>query len=146
VVRTTLYCRQDGHDKVYQVWTTWEDDAIYGRGWLVRFAYGRRGKALVEGVKGRAVSTEVSADYIANRLVNEKRAKGYSVGDPLPHLLVPQRECNRPPGETPQASVAGRARASKAKVEAVPPPKPPPPSKKEVEDMTFTGGSRSFDF
>ena len=73
--RVTLYYREGNSNKVYQC-------AIEpaGAGFVVNFAYGRRGSTLNTGTK-----TSVPVDYAAARrlcekLVREKKAKGYTEG------------------------------------------------------------------
>jgi len=72
----TLYFRQGGSDKVYQTRIEPKDN-----GYLVNFAYGRRGTTLATGSK-----TPVAVDYgaakaIYDKLLKEKMAKGYTPGD-----------------------------------------------------------------
>jgi bifunctional non-homologous end joining protein LigD len=71
----TLYFRSGPSDKVYQASIRPKDT-----GYLVHFAYGRRGSTLNTGSK-----TPVPVDYpiakdIYDRLVREKMAKGYTPG------------------------------------------------------------------
>ena len=72
---TTLYFRQGPSDKVYQACILPKD-----QGFMVHFAYGRRGTTLTTGCK-----TQVPVDYqvaktIYNKLLREKTAKGYTPG------------------------------------------------------------------
>jgi bifunctional non-homologous end joining protein LigD len=73
---TTLYYRRGSSNKVYRI-------AIEpsGDGFIVTFAYGRRGNTLHTGAKtANPVSIE-QARQIYARFVNEKTAKGYAPGD-----------------------------------------------------------------
>ena len=72
----TLYYRQGSSDKVYQV-------AIdpSGTGFVVNFAFGRRGSSLQTGTKTPTPVDHEVATKIFDRLVKEKTAKGYTVGE-----------------------------------------------------------------
>jgi bifunctional non-homologous end joining protein LigD len=74
--KITLYYRQGSSDKVYQA-------AIEPRdgGYVVVFAYGRRGTTLQTGVKTQAPVDYVEAKCIYDKLVREKTAKGYTPGE-----------------------------------------------------------------
>jgi len=72
----TLYFKEGSSDKIYT--STIEPKA---GGWVVNFAYGRRGSTLASGTK-----TPVAVDYgaaraIYDKLVKEKQAKGYTQGE-----------------------------------------------------------------
>ena len=72
----TLYFKQGSSDKVYQA-TIEEREG----GYVVLFAYGRRGTTLTTGTK---TSTPVSLDIakgIYQKLIKEKQAKGYRAGE-----------------------------------------------------------------
>ena len=71
----TLYFKEGTSDKVYQASIEPKDGE-----WVVNFAYGRRGSTLNTGTK---TSTPVSYDeakQIFDKLVAEKKAKGYTPG------------------------------------------------------------------
>ncbi len=72
---TTLYFREGSSDKVYRV-------AIEPRdgGYIVCFAYGRRGTTLQTGTKTNTPVDYDAAKGIHDKLVREKMAKGYSIG------------------------------------------------------------------
>jgi bifunctional non-homologous end joining protein LigD len=73
---TTLYFRQGGSDKVYHVSIEPQDG-----GFVVNFAFGRRGTTLQTGAKtARPVPFE-QAKAIYDKLVKEKTAKGYTPGE-----------------------------------------------------------------
>lgn len=73
ITPTTLYCREGGSDKVYQ---TAIEPAT--NGYIVTFAYGRRGTTLQTGTKtGKPVSLE-EAQKIHAKLVLSKLKKGYT--------------------------------------------------------------------
>ena len=72
----TLYYRQGSSDKVYQTGIEQSGD-----GYLVNFAFGRRGSTLTTGTKtAKPVSLE-QAKKIYDKLVSEKTAKGYTPGE-----------------------------------------------------------------
>lgn len=74
---TTLYFREGNSDKVYQASI---EEADHNR-FHVSFAYGRRGTTLYTGRKTSEPVTYDEAQSIFNKLVNEKRAKGYREGE-----------------------------------------------------------------
>ena len=99
--RVSLYYREGASDKVYQA-------AIKPAGdlFVVNFAYGRRGTTLATGTKTSSPVDYDTAKRIFAKLVNEKRAKGYTEGEDgtpyqhtdkqlsgiLPQLLNPVEE------------------------------------------------------
>jgi bifunctional non-homologous end joining protein LigD len=74
--QVTLYYREGSSDKVYQA-------AIEPMGdeFVVNFAYGRRGSTLTTGTKTSSPVDFDTAKKIFTRLVNEKKAKGYTEGE-----------------------------------------------------------------
>ena len=72
---TTLYYHEGSSDKVYQA-------AIEPQGelFLVTFAFGRRGSTLSTGSKTQTPVDLDTATRIFMKLVNEKKAKGYTEG------------------------------------------------------------------
>lgn len=72
----TLYFRQGSSDKVYQA-------ALQPQGekYVVSFAYGRRGSTLVTGLKTPTAVDYDAAKAIYDKLMQEKMAKGYTVGE-----------------------------------------------------------------
>jgi len=74
--KVTLYYRQGASDKVYHV-------AIEpsGEGFVVTFAFGRRGSTLQTGAKTAAPVDYPQAKKIFDKLVKEKTAKGYTPGE-----------------------------------------------------------------
>src|SRR5688572_21700643 len=73
---TTLYYQEGSSDKVYQ--TTIEPK---GSGFVVNFAYGRRGSTMSTGTKTTAPVDLPSAEKLFDNLVREKKAKGYTEGE-----------------------------------------------------------------
>ena len=73
--KVTLYYRQGASDKVYHV-------AIEpsGTGFVVNFAFGRRGSTLQTGAKTAAPVDYPEAKKIFDKLIREKTAKGYTPG------------------------------------------------------------------
>ncbi len=72
---TTLYFRQGPSDKVYQASIQPRDE-----GFMVHFAYGRRGSTLSTGNKTSAPVEYQIAKGIYDKLIKEKTAKGYTPG------------------------------------------------------------------
>lgn len=72
----TLYYHEGASDKVYQANLEPQDG-----GWMVRFAYGRRGSTLSTGTKTRSPVCHKEAQRIYDKLVREKIAKGYTPGE-----------------------------------------------------------------
>ena len=101
--RVTLYYREGSSDKAYQA-------AIEpaGEGFVVNFAYGRRGSTLTTGTKTSSPVDYDTAKKIFTKLVSEKKAKGYTEGQSgtpyqhsekqssgiLPQLLNPIEEAD----------------------------------------------------
>ena len=73
--RITLYYREGSSDKVYQA-----SIEPQGEGFVVNFAYGRRGSTLQTGSKTSEPVDYDSAKKIYDKLVREKKAKGYTEG------------------------------------------------------------------
>jgi bifunctional non-homologous end joining protein LigD len=73
--RVTLYYREGSSDKVYQA-------SIEPRaeGFVVNIAYGRRGSTMTTGTKTQLPVDHDTATRIFKKLVNEKKAKGYTEG------------------------------------------------------------------
>lgn len=71
----TLYYKEGSSDKIYQV----DVEPVDG-GYNVNFAYGRRGSTLTTGTKNTSPLSEADALKLADKLVNEKKAKGYTPG------------------------------------------------------------------
>jgi len=72
----TLYFREGSSNKVYQV-----SLEPAGEGYLVNFAYGRRGSTLSTGTKTNSPVGYDEAKSIYDKLVREKTAKGYAPGE-----------------------------------------------------------------
>lgn len=73
---TTLYFREGSSDKVYQAAV-----APSGAGFVVNFAYGRRGAALQAGTKTASPVPLEKAIAVYNKIVAEKTGKGYTPGE-----------------------------------------------------------------
>jgi len=73
---TTLYYREGASDKVYRVSLEERDG-----GYVVNFAYGRRGSILSTGTKTSSSIPMDVAQTIYDKLVKEKMAKGYISGE-----------------------------------------------------------------
>ncbi len=99
----SLYFRQGSSDKEYHAQVQPK-----GAGWVVNFQYGRRGSSLTAGTKTQAPVSQAEADRIFDRLVAEKKGKGYTEGEAgtpyagdlrkeasgvVPQLLNPIDEC-----------------------------------------------------
>ena len=72
----TLYYREGSSDKIYQAGITPRDG-----GYVVHFAYGRRGATLQTGTKTQSPVTLEKARAIYDRLLSEKLGKGYTPGE-----------------------------------------------------------------
>src|SRR5687768_10147093 len=72
----TLYYQQGSSDKVYQA-----SIEPRGSGFLVNFAFGRRGSTLNTGTKTQEPVDLASAEKLFEKLVREKKAKGYTEGE-----------------------------------------------------------------
>jgi bifunctional non-homologous end joining protein LigD len=76
-VAISLYFREGSSDKVYHAQIAPDGDDLYS----VNFQYGRRGSTLQTGSKTTAPVALVQAKKIFDKLVAEKRAKGYTDGE-----------------------------------------------------------------
>ena len=82
----TLFFRQGSSDKTYQAQLNPQGD-----GYIVTFAYGRRGSALQTGTKTHSPVPYDTAKVIYDQLVASKVAKGYSPGeDGMPYQHTEQ--------------------------------------------------------
>jgi bifunctional non-homologous end joining protein LigD len=72
----TLYFREGSSDKVYQC-----QIETAGERFVVNFAYGRRGSTLNTGTKTNVPVNFDDAKRIFDKLVKEKKAKGYTEGE-----------------------------------------------------------------
>lgn len=72
----TLYFQEGGSDKVYTA-----NLIKQGSGWVVTFAYGRRGSTMNMGVKNPSPLDYSAARKIYDKLVAEKTGKGYTPGE-----------------------------------------------------------------
>ena len=72
----TLYYKEGSSDKVYQC-----EIKEAGQRFLVNFAYGRRGSTLNTGTKTNVPVDFPAAQSIFDKLVKEKKAKGYTEGE-----------------------------------------------------------------
>jgi predicted DNA-binding WGR domain protein len=73
--RITLYYREGSSDKVYQA-----SIEPQGELFLVNFAYGRRGSTMNTGTKTNSPVDYDAAKSIYDKLVRDKKAKGYTEG------------------------------------------------------------------
>jgi bifunctional non-homologous end joining protein LigD len=81
---TTLYYREGSSDKVYQA-----SIRPQAEGYMVHFAYGRRGSPLNTGSKTPSPVSYPIAKDIFDKLIKEKMAKGYLPGADAVHTLPP---------------------------------------------------------
>jgi bifunctional non-homologous end joining protein LigD len=72
----TLYYRDGRSDKVYQASIEPEQS-----GFVVNFAYGRRGSTMTTGTKTQSPVSFEEAQNIHSKLIREKLAKGYKPGE-----------------------------------------------------------------
>jgi bifunctional non-homologous end joining protein LigD len=75
-MQQTLYYREGASDKVYQVAIEPQNSQF-----VLNFAYGRRGATLQTGTKTQSPVDHTQALSIFNKLVTEKKAKGYTEGE-----------------------------------------------------------------
>ena len=75
----TLYCRENGSDKLYKA-----EVAPEGSGFSVRCWWGPRSGTLQAGVKTKCPVSRDEAQKIWEKLVREKKAKGYHEGEDAP--------------------------------------------------------------
>ena len=73
----SLYFRESGSDKEYHARIEAAGSGLYS----VNFAYGRRGAALTAGTKTSSPTTLEAATKIYEKLIAEKKAKGYTPSD-----------------------------------------------------------------
>lgn len=81
--RVTRYYRDGSGDKVYH--TSVEPS---GAGFVVNFAFGRRGSTLQTGTKTPAPVGYPMAKKVHDKLVKETAAKGYDVGNSMTMITV----------------------------------------------------------
>jgi len=94
--RITLHYREGSSDKVYQA-----SIEPQGEGFVVNFAYGRRGATMNTGTKTQTPVDYDSAKKTYDKLVREKKAKGYTEGpDGTPYQHTAKE--NRVTGILPQ--------------------------------------------
>ena len=74
--RTTLFFKQGSSDKEYHAAIEPKDG-----GYIVTFAYGRRGATLTTGIKTPTAASYDVAKAIYDKLIKEKTAKGYTTGE-----------------------------------------------------------------
>jgi bifunctional non-homologous end joining protein LigD len=75
-MQISLYYQQGSSDKVYNIQMEPRDS-----GWCVDFQFGRRGAALTAGTKTQEPVSEAEARKIFDKLVAEKKGKGYTEGE-----------------------------------------------------------------
>jgi bifunctional non-homologous end joining protein LigD len=81
---TSLYYKEGSSDKVYHA-TLEKND----QGYVVNFAYGRRGSALKTGSKTSSPVSLEKAEEIYNKLLKEKLSKGYRQMDGVTGSSIP---------------------------------------------------------
>jgi bifunctional non-homologous end joining protein LigD len=91
----SLFFREGTSDKVYEAQIVPQGD-----GFVVSFAYGRRGAKLTKGTKTPTPVSRAKAEEIYSKLVTEKTDKGYSTDAP---------------GEAPAPPPRGAAKKGEAK-------------------------------
>ncbi|MEX1115884.1 MAG: WGR domain-containing protein, partial [Akkermansiaceae bacterium] len=84
---TSLYFREGNSDKEYHAAIEPE-----GEGYIVTFAYGRRGNTLTTGTKTPHIVTLEQATAIHAKLIREKSAKGYSESGESGETAKPYRQ------------------------------------------------------
>lgn len=77
--KITMYCREGNADKQYTMWLQEEKT-----GWTVQFQYGPRGGWVKDGTKTPKAVKQADAEKIYDKLMAEKKAKGYTEGKDAP--------------------------------------------------------------
>lgn len=90
---TTLYYREGSSDKTYSLAIAAKD-----QGFVVNFAYGRRGSTLNTGTKTGAPVTLEEARRIYDNLLKKKTAKGYHPGEQTTTYQAPMGSSRLPSG------------------------------------------------
>ena len=75
-MQISLYYQQGSSDKVYNI-----QMEPQGSGWCVNFQFGRRNSTLTAGTKTQEPVSEAEARKIFDKLVAEKKGKGYTEGE-----------------------------------------------------------------
>lgn len=96
----TLYCREGSSDKEYQLRLEPSGD-----GFVVNFAFGRRGSALKPGTKTQSPVAYDAAAKIYDKLLKEKTGKGYTEAESGMRYVGTDLE-SRDSGLTPQLPTA----------------------------------------
>lgn len=76
IQESNLYFKQDGSDKVYHAQIVEQEP-----GYVVNFQFGRRGSTLTPGTKTKVPVTYDDAIKLFDKLVKEKKGKGYTEGE-----------------------------------------------------------------
>jgi bifunctional non-homologous end joining protein LigD len=77
--KVSLYCKEGGADKAYTMWLREEKG-----GWTVQFQYGPRGGWVKDGTKTPKPVSQDAAKKVYDKLMAEKKAKGYTAGEDAP--------------------------------------------------------------
>ena len=86
----TLYFKEGSSDKLYQASLEQK-----GSGWVVNFAFGRRGTTLQTGTKTATPVAFEKAKAIYEKLLKEKTGKGYTPGaDGTPYQHTGKEQCD----------------------------------------------------
>lgn len=87
----TLYYLEGSSDKIYQAGIVAKGD-----GYVVNFAFGRRGSTLHTGTKTQTPVDRETATAILSKLIKDKQAKGYTPGEdgtPYTHTNGAKQRC-----------------------------------------------------
>ena len=77
--KVSLYCTEGGSDKVYSIWLQEEKN-----GWTVQAQWGPRGGSVQSGTKTPKPVALADAQKVYDKVVKEKKAKGYHEGVDAP--------------------------------------------------------------
>lgn len=77
--KVSLYCKEGNSDKTYTLWLEEKSG-----GFLVNFNYGPRGGWIQTGTKTKEPVAKDKAQKIYEKLLAEKKAKGYTIGEDAP--------------------------------------------------------------
>jgi bifunctional non-homologous end joining protein LigD len=82
--KVTLYCREGGSDKQYTIWIEEDQSSTKIDRWTVQAQWGRRGGTVQAGTKTPKPVARSQAEDVMEKILKEKRAKGYSEGPDAP--------------------------------------------------------------
>jgi bifunctional non-homologous end joining protein LigD len=82
--KITLYCREGGSDKQYTIWIEEDQASTKIERFTVQAQWGRRGGTVQAGTKTPSPVSFRAAEGVMDKVLKEKRAKGYAEGPDAP--------------------------------------------------------------